>query len=180
MSEPDPHDARLQRCLELFAAHQRRLQLFISALLPSPADADEVLQETNIVIWKKFDQFDPDRPGSDFVAWALRIAGLKVQEYRRRQARLAASFSPEVLEQLIGAAQTQEPQLEDRRTALEHCLKKLPEDDRELLETCYAPGAKVEQVAVETSRVATSIYRSLRRIRRVLAECVNRQLAETF
>ncbi|QDU61193.1 RNA polymerase sigma factor CnrH [Planctomycetes bacterium Pan216] len=167
---------RLDQCLSLFARHQRRLSLFISSLLPNPADADEVLQETNIVIWNKFDQFDPDRPGGDFLAWAFRIASLQVRDYKRRRSA-TATFSPLVLDQLAATWLAEQPLLEARREALSLCLSKLPDEDRSLLEDCYAPGSKVAHIAKRLSRTATSVYRSLRRIRHVLAACIDRQLA---
>src|SRR5687768_16479673 len=113
----------MERCMELFALHQRRLLLYIRALVPSPADADEVLHEINIVIWKKFDQF---HEGGDFLTWAYRIAYYEICEYRRRKARSPAAFSPEVLEQLAETARTEDDVLERRRSALSRCAQKLP------------------------------------------------------
>jgi RNA polymerase sigma-70 factor (ECF subfamily) len=162
--------------MELFAAHQRRLFLYISAIIPSPADAEEVLQETNIVIWKKFDQFKPDAPGSDFLAWAYRIAYYQALDHRRRMARSAAAFSPQVMDQLHATAQHEGPTIDTRRRLLDLCMAKLPDHDRQLIEDCYAPNASVAGIAEQTRRTATSVYRSLRRIRRALSDCVTRQL----
>lgn len=163
--------------MDLFARHQRRLRLYIQAMLPSPADVDEVLQETNVVIWKKFDQFDPDAPGSDFLSWAIRIAQFQTLDYRRRLGRRLASLSPEVMEQVAATLTREEPLLERRRDALRTCLGKLADDDRELIERCYADDGNVLDVASRLERKATSVYRSLRRIRRLLGECIDRQVA---
>lgn len=160
--------------MELFALHQRRLFLYISALLPSPADAEEALHETNIVIWKKFEQF---REGGDFLTWAYRIAYLQVLEYRRRTSKAPFGFSPEVLEQLAERARAEDEGLERRRRALEGCSRKLSPGDQALLEECYAPGAKVGEIAGHKGRSSTSLYRSLRRVRQWLSECVERALA---
>ena len=175
---PELDEQRLQRCMDLFAVHQRRLFLYISAMVPSPADADEILAETNVVIWKKFDQFDPETPGSDFLSWAFAIAQFQVLDYRRRRARAMTSLSAEVLDQVTVTMAAAEPLLEARREALTGCLRKLPDADRTLIEQCYAPEAKVSAVAEYLSRETTSVYRSLRRIREVLAQCVERRLAE--
>jgi RNA polymerase sigma-70 factor (ECF subfamily) len=159
--------------LDLFSRHQRRLFLYISALVPSPADVEEILHETNIVVWKKFDQF---QPGSDFLAWAFRIAHLQVLDHRRRAARTRARFSDEVLEQVAGLAAREDEDLERRRQALQGCRGKLPDPDRALLDACYAPGATVEDVALRLGRAPTSVYRSLRRLRQILFDCVQRTL----
>ena len=173
---PAGPDDRLDRCLELLAAHQQRLYLFVAALVPSPADAEEVLQETNIVIWKKFEQFDLESPGSDFLSWAYRIASLEVRDHLRRRSRSVPSFSPAVLEQLAVTSQQEQGSLEERREALTTCLEQLPPRDRELLDACYAPGAQVNQIAEQHDRTPTSVYRSLRRIRGWLANCIERKL----
>jgi RNA polymerase sigma-70 factor (ECF subfamily) len=167
---PDP----VERGMELFALHQRRIFLYISALVPSPADAEEIAHETNIVIWKKFDQF---QPGGDFLSWAYKIAYYQILEQRRRKARAPAGFSPEVLEQLAQTARDEDENLERRRTALVGCTRKLPASDQALLEECYGAGARVESVAGRKGRAPTSVYRSLRRIRQWLTECVERTLA---
>lgn len=168
---PEISEEQMDQYLELYARHQRRLFLYINAMLPSPADADEVFQETNIVIWKKFDQFEI---GTDFLAWAYRIAYFQVRDYRRRAWRRAQCFTPEVLEQLAECAQEEEDALEDRRAALATCRQKLKDDDQLLLNQCYAPDARVEQVATRLDRKTTSVYRSLRRIRQLLLDCIQK------
>lgn len=166
---PAISDEQMEQYLELFTRHQRRLFLYINAMLPSPADADEVFQETNIVIWKKFDQFEI---GTDFLAWAYRIAYFQVRDYRRRAWRRAHCFTPEVLEQLADCVREEEDMLDDRRAALADCRTKLKAEDQELINQCYAPEARVEQVAQKLERKATSVYRSLRRIRQLLLDCI--------
>jgi len=168
MSEP------IERCLELFELHQKRLFLYIRALVPDPAEAEEILHETNIVVWKKVDEF---RPGTDFFHWITQIARFQILDYRRRQARSRIRFSPELVDQLAQSTQEAEPELERRRAALENCRRKLAAADRDLLEACYAPLARVEDVASRSGRAATSLYRSLRRIRQMLFDCVERTLS---
>ncbi|QGJ70825.1 RNA polymerase subunit sigma [Planctomycetales bacterium 10988] len=174
--EETEQNAQLERCLELFAAHQQRLFFFISALIPSPADAEEVLQETNVVIWKRFEQFDPEQPGSDFFAWASRIALNQARNHLRKRSRSALTFNSELLGQLAAQWEQRDGEWEDRRLALRRCVQKLSDPDRDLLEKVYAPNAKVQVIAEEEQRTATSIYRSLRRIRRWLANCVKQRL----
>jgi len=52
---------------------QRALYCFITTLIRRPADAEDVLQETNLVLWRKAAEFIS---GRDFMPWALRIAQL--------------------------------------------------------------------------------------------------------
>lgn len=71
-------------------------------------------------------------------------------------------------------------ELESRRLALKHCLGKLRDKDRDLIESRYAPGERGKDLASQIGRPANSVYQSLGRIRRTLMECIQRQLAVEF
>lgn len=160
--------------VQLFTMVQRKLYLFILAQVPRPTDAEEILQETNLVIWRKSDRFEP---GTNFFAWAAQIANYEVLKYRDRRQRDKLYFSDAFIEKVAEEAQAGIEDLEARRKALAICLGKLREEDRELVERRYAPGENGKSVAELLNRPANSVYQSLGRIRRALLECVNRQLA---
>jgi RNA polymerase sigma-70 factor (ECF subfamily) len=165
---------QLDEVLALFDRYQRRLHLFILSVLPDPAAAEEVLQETNIVVWRKFDQFRPD---TDFRAWVFRIAHFEVRKYLDRSRRRGLLFGPEIMDELARVYVEQESALEDRRELLPGCIEKLPAADRDLIDRVYGQGIEVAALSGETGRKGTSIYRSLRRIRQWLFDCVERRLS---
>ncbi|MCH7988613.1 MAG: sigma-70 family RNA polymerase sigma factor [Planctomycetes bacterium] len=159
--------------VQLFTKFQRRIYLFILFKVPSPFDADEILQETNLVIWQKCDQF---RMGTNFLAWACQIATFEVLKFRDRNRRNRLYFSDEFIEQIGEAALDDAEHLEERRNALVSCLGKLREKDQELIQYRYAPGETGINLARRLGRPANSVYQSLGRIRRTLLECINRRL----
>jgi len=57
--ETSSDDVRYETFVACFAKHEPDLRRFIRSLLPTWIDADDVLQQTAIVIWRKFDQYDP-------------------------------------------------------------------------------------------------------------------------
>lgn len=156
-----------------FTRNQRRLYLFILAQIPNPVDAEEVLQETNVVIWRKYSQF---APGSNFFAWACQIANFEVLKFRERKHRDRLYFSDEFVQQIADEALDNQEFLELRRKALAHCLSKLRPRDRELVEQRYAPGNNGKGVAEYLQRPVNSVYQSLGRIRKTLMECITRRL----
>jgi RNA polymerase sigma-70 factor (ECF subfamily) len=166
---PTPDTDRMEEVLELFGQYQRALYAYIFSLLPSAADADDVLQETNIVVWQKFDRF---QPGTDFRAWVFRIAYFEVRKFYERRRRVGVSFSEKLLDQLSLAYQQSEDVLEGQRNRLSDCVEKLRPNDRELVRRVYGQGVEVSSLAHQTGREQTSIYRSLRRIRQLLFDCV--------
>lgn len=160
--------------VQLFTHHQRRLFLYILSQVPNPIEAEEVQQETNVVIWSKFAQF---RPGTNFLAWVSQIANFEVMKHRSRKKRDRMQFSDEFLETVSRDALERSDELEDRRNALVECLEKLRPRDRELIEQRYAPGEKGKHLAEQIGRPANSVYQSLGRIRRSLLECIQRRLS---
>ncbi len=108
---------------------------YILQLLPNRADADDVLQATNLVMWSKRSQF---APGSDFSAWAARIAYFEVLTHRKRRGRDRLRFDDELVEQLSQEAAAETGQIDAVLQTLRGCMEKLTQPDRDLLQMQYA------------------------------------------
>ncbi|MEO2017693.1 MAG: sigma-70 family RNA polymerase sigma factor [Fuerstiella sp.] len=158
-----------------FTQSQRPLYLYILPLVGNSADADEVLQEANLVIWAKWHQFEL---GSNFLAWGRAIARLEVFRHRRNRGRKLTFLDGNVLDLVAQRSEAVNEKLELRQAALAKCLGQLRPRDRDLIQMRYAAGANGDKVAKNLGRPANSVYQSLGRIRRVLMECVRMQLAE--
>lgn len=175
MAEKVPDSTtREEQFLTLFAASQRRLHAYILALVFDPNVAADILQEANIVLWKKFDQFEL---GTNFFAWAREIARLAVLRHRQSSSSRIVSLDPNVLEQLASNfAENVQPQASDQATVLNECLSNLRPTDRELILSRYTAGASVAGIADRLNRTANSVSQSLCRIRRSLMECAKRRM----
>jgi len=159
----------------LVREHQSRLFGYIHSLVRDLDDADDLFQQTTLLLWKKFDEFDRTR---SFPAWACGVARFEVANFLRARGRQRLYFGDE-LTLLLVEAQTDFPdqEREERREALARCMDKLRQRDRQLLEECYNDPAGVSGVAGRLGRVPQSVHNSLRRIRRALFECIHRNLA---
>src|SRR4051812_24461539 len=73
-----------KRLMALMTRHQRQVFSYIYALVPNRYDAEDLLQETSLVICEKFDEFEE---GTDFVAWACQIAYWRGGGFGREEAR---------------------------------------------------------------------------------------------
>jgi RNA polymerase sigma-70 factor, ECF subfamily len=159
----------------LLRRHQTQLFSYIYSLVRDLDDADDLFQQTSIVLWDKFDRFDR---GKSFVNWACGVARYEVLNFLRARSRKRLYFSDELNLALVETHESLEHErLEERRTVLAGCMKKLRQKDRELLEACYERSASLQEVAQRYRRSTHSIHNSLRRIRRVLFECVQRGAA---
>lgn len=159
--------------VQLFTSSQRRLYTFILSQIGNPVEAEEVLQETSLIIWRKFDRFEL---GTNFFAWACQIAKYEVLKFRERRGKEKLLFSDEFIRRVSAEAIHNADEMEARRHALTNCLGKLSPKDRELIQSRYAPGKSGKSVSQELGRPANSVYQSLGRIRRSLLECIRRQL----
>ena len=163
----------------LFSKYESNVRAFVTSLLPNWEGVDEVMQETSLVMWKKFDQFDPDRPGSNFIDWAFMIARYEVLKYRRRRATDRLVFSEDVYELLASEAEEIVAESQpDRKKALQGCLQKLKLPQQKLIQTAYADGVSIKQAAKEVGRTPTGLYKALARIRCKLHRCIELSLAE--
>jgi len=160
--------------VQLLAKHEPAVRAFIFSLLPNWADAEEVMQDTSLVIWRKFDQFVP---GTNFLRWACRIAELEVRRFRSKKHRDRLRFGDPTLEQ-IASIQIEESDLLDlRRRALVDCVKRLNDRDRSLLASRYVDNVPGKKIATEKGQLVETIYKRLQRIRRRLYDCVSRAVA---
>jgi len=168
-----PEQVPQDEFLRLFSRYSRRIYEFILTLVMRHADADEIFQDTCLVLWKKFGSYD--REGS-FYGWACRIAYLEILQLRRKSQRLH-TVSDEALEVLADTALSRADNLNARQQALEDCLQKLRADDRALIEERYRQRRSPKEIAAIGSVSVYSVYRALARIHSLLVNCVQRSLA---
>lgn len=107
---------------------------------------------------------------------ALRFAHLEVLKHRDRGRHRVQPFRLEVLGRLAAERAEAEPALEVQRHALEVCLDKLSEPDRELIRRRYHDRVPADQAARETGASRRTLFRNLERVRRLLLECTRRQV----
>ncbi len=159
--------------MRLFSQHSRRIYQFILTLAMNHIDADEVYQNTCVILWKKFGSYDPT---GSFYAWACRIAQLEFMQVRRKNKRMQ-TFSDDVLNLLADQAIAHAHELGARQDALADCLDKLDARDRQLIEQRYYGERAPKEIARLRSSSVHSVYRALARIHTSLRECVHRTLA---
>jgi RNA polymerase sigma-70 factor, ECF subfamily len=172
MNESDrrQHD----RFPRLFLAQDQSLRVFVRSLLFSHEETREVMQEVAAMLWRKF---DPGMDDAAFCRWAFGVARLEALAYRRDRARDRHVFGEDVFERLARTVEEQSETLEAERRALDQCLQKLPEGQRQLVQAAYAPGVRVDRLASEMGRTAMALYKTLHRIRLALMDCARQVLA---
>src|SRR4051794_41905793 len=87
---PNEADSR-KRLMALMTRHQRQIFSYIYVLVHNRSDAEDLLQETSLVICEKFNEF---KEGTDFVAWACQIAYWRGGGLGGKEARGQGGFLP--------------------------------------------------------------------------------------
>ena len=166
--KPDAEFARL------FAEHHRRIYAYVRALVPDRNDAEDVVQNTCVVLWERFEEF---QLGTDFAAWAIAVAFNQVRTHRNRQQRERLRFSDTLMEKITSIEAQMASEAHDRQAALQACLEKLQHRDRELLSTYYSPATSARTVSARLRMPVTTVYKTVDRLRKRLFECVERQMS---
>ncbi len=155
-------------------ALQTKLYVFILTLLADTEAADDVLQEANLVLLRKADEF---REGTNFEAWAYRIARVQCLAHWKVRSRDRLVLDEEVLNGVASRVELRLGELDARTRALRQCLGSLPARQRELLENRYSTGRSVKEIAQQFDRPEPSISQALYRIRTALLRCIRLRLA---
>lgn len=159
--------------------HQKSLAAFLKSILPICVDPLDVLQEVNITLWKKKDDYVP---GTNFRAWSFKVARLHTLKHLRmlkrcREVRFDHDFFDNLPIERSHCEKAESAKWKARREALKSCLENLPPEYRELIEIRYRQKLSIEEFAALTGRNPGTVRATLRRIRHKLHDCISRKTA---
>ena len=165
-------DPAYERFTRLFLQHEPEILQAVLVIVPQRADARDIVQETAVVLWQQFAQYDASRP---FVNWAVGYARIQMRRFLRSGARRAVLS--ELAATLIESAQDDRAHgKEERDAALRDCLEQMPQTSRSIIEGYYFDERTVETLASTHGRSAEAIYKTLQRLRAALLDCINAKL----
>jgi RNA polymerase sigma-70 factor, ECF subfamily len=161
---------------ELLRDGRSRVFGYLLALVQNLADAEDLYQQTALLLWEKFDQY---QPGTDFGSWASTVAHYSALNFLRRQSRRRVLFSEAALMRLSEAqADLKTSDCTARSDALVQCLDALPASERRLVRLRYEGERSVQDIADGEQRTVGAIYTALSRIRKTLLACVERRVGK--
>ncbi len=175
MTAPEhDHPKRLRNeLLGLMMRHQSQLLAHIYTLVPNWDDAEDVLGEASVVMIEKLDEFEP---GTNFMAWASKICYWSARDFRSRCSRSKVIFDEATFELVAHRAEESTPRLSKKQVALQECLERLSEKDREFVMKRYQADGGVETAATQSGRSKQAAYKALARIRQKLYECISQRI----
>ena len=170
MANPGPDEAFVRN----LTGCQNRLYAYVLSLVPDMEAAREVVQNANVEIWKNAGNFTP---GTNFGAWACKMAYFAVLAHRRDRGRERLVFDDDVVESLATTAGAREDKTGPQSVALEECLKHLSPQQHDLIKRRYGEGQSLASLAQGLGRSAGNLATRLFRIRQALLDCIRGKLA---
>ncbi|MCW1921899.1 sigma-70 family RNA polymerase sigma factor [Luteolibacter arcticus] len=168
------HGDSASEIAEEIRGFQAGLKEYVAGLLGGADGVDDLVQETNLFLWERREEF---LPGSNFRAWAMRVAWFKVMAERRdrlREGRVV--FSEPMLEQLAARAAERLGESDQRLDALRRCLDRSRPQDRRILEWKYSRRASLTELAEANGCAPNAMHKMISRLRLALRHCVEKQL----
>ncbi|MFC4991473.1 sigma-70 family RNA polymerase sigma factor [Rubritalea tangerina] len=172
---PTPTDTH--EFVKLLTGHQASLRAFIVALMPGSPDVQDVLQDTNVILWEKMADYTP---GTSFKNWSFTIARFMVKaQYRSNKRYLSPMLNEDIIHAISERWYNRQPEATQlRQAALEKCVKGLKTSEQDIIEACYSHGSNLEKYSTIIGRSANSLRVSLFRIRNKLKDCVEIRIAQ--
>ena len=143
---------------------------------PSAAEAEELTQEVYFKLWENLHRY---RAGSNFMAWAWRVAkNLIIDSYRRsRREREAAWLDPEIIEQLPAPDDPHEQtERRQRLRLISTSLHQMAEELATLVLMRDFAGMSYQEMSEATELPLGTVKSRLNRARLELATAVRRRV----
>lgn len=169
----DRDDAGLDSFVRQLMESQRSLNAYLVASLGNYNDAEEVLQRTNLALWRKAREF---RPEAEFMPWAVAVARYEVLAFYRDRSRDRHVFSEDLAITMLDTAEKRLPEFTLRHDALRKCILELPAASRDMLRLRYEDGETLLHISQQLDRTTNGIKFALARIRKRLAKCISRRI----
>lgn len=160
---------RVEYFISELAKVERKLALHTMTMVRNEADAEDILQQAKLVMWRAFGQFTP---GTNFSAWARKIILNQVLTYRKKQKRDRLWFNDDILLLVAEEVEESNEALERQQAALKECVTKLSPDHQNILQQRYFGRQSIEDIASASQRTEGAVYRLLSRIRKKLHGCI--------
>ena len=164
---------RNQEFLVLLGKYELQIASCVHALVPAWHDAEDILQETKLQLWREFDKY---RSGSDFAAWSRTVARYVVRTYFKRRQRKPLVLGDDIVDAVLRKVAKTPEQSDRRLQMLAECVEKLGGDALDLLRRCYVERRKIKDIAADLGRSLTGTYSALSRTRHDLLECMRDSL----
>ncbi len=157
----------------LVRRYQERIYWTVRRIVGNHEDADDVSQETFVTVWNKLDNF---REESNFFTWLYRIAvNAALGHLRRARVRDYVSLDTIVRPFMDKTVRTDNEILrEERVSAVEGAIQKLPPQQRAVFCLRYYEGLKYDEIALmlgkSTGTLKANYHHAIKKLEKSLRD----------
>ncbi len=150
--------------------YQTRIHTYILYHVPNRTDAEDILQDTIVVMLDKFSEF---QEGTNFLAWGMTIARYKILSFKqkRRNSKLIFDDSMMALFENEIAVQMESAHKEETEV-LKNCVGKLPPKHKIYLRLRYEQNLSYREIARQIDISMQAVYKTMTRIHVALLKCL--------
>jgi RNA polymerase sigma-70 factor, ECF subfamily len=147
---------------------------YIRLFINNEADMKDVLQETAIIAFKKFDKYDKNKPFSN---WVIGIARYEILSKRKKYAKNKIFYYGELIETISDVYVEMADEISNKVNVLRKCIKQLDEKSHKLLKLRYSQSLRIKKIAERWNLKPVTIRVRLNRLRTSLKTCINKHLS---
>jgi RNA polymerase sigma-70 factor, ECF subfamily len=161
---------------QLYQACSRLIHLFAVQRVSNPAEAEEVVVDTMVDVWKNPQRFRGD---AKFSTWLLSIAKNKIIDRYRAQNPSHEDIDEyaDTLQADDAAEGSNQLAAVQRRAGVDQCMERLSDDHRECLVLAYYEGLSITEIAelqaVPDNTVKTRLFHARQKIKTCLASLLH-------
>ncbi len=159
---------------ELLVEMQPRLYAYILGIVLDPENAKDILQDTNRTVLEKSDAYSP---GTNFNAWAYKIAQNKCRSFIEKNRRRKLELNNDYLDKIADEWSQIDLKLEQYVEHLQICLKRLQPKTSSIVADYYYEKKTAKEIASERKLKANHVAQILYRARSILLKCIQQQYA---
>ena len=167
---------RQQALKELYSRYSRSLRALIGSVVHEESEADDVLQESFLQIWREAHNYSP-KAGKP-LGWVITIARRRAidrvrrrDSYRRAKQRFEEEIKPQAQTPRTGGTEAEVLQ-SDLRRFLGRQMELLPPVQREAVELAYFRGLSQREIAATTNTPLGTVKTRLQLGLRKLTQCM--------
>lgn len=170
-SKENTGEDKSEQFITLLAEHERALTKYVLALIPKSIDAEDILQESKLVMWRHFEQYEV---GTNFKAWARQIIFNRILAFRKKKGKETERyvFTDAFYETLNNDIIEHHDRREKEIKKLKVCISRLQGVHQNMIAMRYNESMSMETLADKIGRTVGATYRSLSRIRASLKKCI--------
>jgi RNA polymerase sigma-70 factor (ECF subfamily) len=161
----------------LLAKHERRVRGFVGTLVRQSEEIDEIVQQSCLTGWKKMQDFArvEQTLDRDFARWLCTIARFEALGFVRKHRGSRLLFDTELVSKLADV-QLSDERFDERREALQLCIEKLSDKQKDLVRRYYRADQSAAEIAGQDGVTRQAVFKALRLIRVALLDCVRRSM----